>query len=216
MLKYLQSFLFFITIISLAVYTAGCDGGGGGGGINRNNVGDNDPNTILFIGDSITGDVNYPGVPPYPAVVQSLEPELNIINSGRGNDTSANGAGRIGGELARYKPAVVFILYGAVDLIRGTRYQTVAANIRSMVNQAKANQTIPVVCTILPIPRTEPLLQASRDVNVFIREAARQEGAKILDLEKEFRGSEEQLLPDGLHPNGDGVFIMASAAAERL
>lgn len=204
-----------LVLLCGALLLSGC-GDDDEGGISYDNIGDNNPDVIVCIGDSITGDSNYSGVAPYPSVLQAMKPDKTIINEGRGNDKSGSGAGRIGGVLDRHKPAAITILYGAVDLLHGGRYQTIANNIRSMIQQAKANQTVPVVMTMLPITRTDIWLQATKDVNVLIRQVAKEEGAELVDLEKEFSGSEETLLPDGLHPSAEGINIIAAALADVL
>lgn len=201
-------------VVCAGLLLTGC--GGDDDSISYDHIGDNNPGVIVCVGDSITGDSNYPGVPPYPSILQNLEPEKTIINEGHGNATSGDGAGRIGGVLSKHQPAAVLILYGAVDILRGTRHQTVANNIRSIIQQVKANQSIPVVATMLPVTRTSAWEDASRNINVLIREVAEQEGAKLVDLEKEFSGSEAELLPDGLHPNIDGVNIIAMAFSEKI
>ena len=59
--------------------------------------------------------------------------------------------GRLAGILAHDKPAALLIHLGAVDLIEGGGVDAAAGNLRAMVQQCKANKTVPVLSTLLPM-----------------------------------------------------------------
>ena len=77
-----------------------------------------------------------------------------MINDGVPSTRSDDGAARIAGSLAAERPAYVLILYGTNDwnlsACRRAFPCFTIENLRSMIRQAKAAGTVPVVGTIIP------------------------------------------------------------------
>ena len=210
--------LFLFSLLGLAGLLSACDSGGGGGGDGYKNFdfGDNDRNKVVAIGDSITsGNVCEDEGENYPSRVAGIT-GLTVINAGNSGESSGSTAGRTGGALSRHKPGFLLILTGHNDAIFDRDYDSVIGNIRSIVQQAKGNKTIPILATLVPIgaPRVFATGPAS-DYSAGIRLLAKEEGVKLVDLEREF-GSSGDLQCDGLHPNDRGSAIIANAFADRL
>lgn len=199
-----------------ALVLAACDdGGSGGGGGVSGDIGDNNPNVYLAIGDSVTGGGNGGGA-PYPPRLATLTGKV-VINEGRDSESTGKAAGRVAGLLAANKPAALLIDLGAVDLIESRGINTAVANLRSIIRAAKANKTIPVIATLTPMSGSHSLwADGARQLSARIRSIASEEGARLVDLESEFGSGNGLILGDGLHPNDTGNQLMAEAFKDRL
>ena len=104
------------------------------------------------------------------------------------------------------------ILYGVNDIMHEQDDEDIIANLRAIVQAAKANQTQPSIATMLPmVDRHQGIFQGKIErVNGQIRLMAAEEGVRLVDLEPLF-GTGEGLQTDGLHPNDAGSEIIASA-----
>ncbi len=201
-------FISSFCVLLLLVF-ASCDSGGGGDG------GASTPKTVLVLGDSISGEVNFSGVPPWPELLRADRPVWNIVNSSRGGDTSANGVSKISNEIARHNPSDVVIFYGSNDAIQG-RQRNYENNLRTMVGAAKASGADVIIVT-------PPYMYESRSIfngNIdFIVDAARrvasETGSRIANVNGETANAPE-LFPDGLHPNLDGQNICMVTIREKI
>lgn len=199
---------------------AGClDSGGGGdgdGGGSSQDIGDNDPNRVVALGDSITEGICRPDGTPYPARLAGLSGK-NVINQGRCDERSVGGVGRIGGVLNQYKPGTIVILYGTNDALDGRSTDAVINNLRAMCNAAIANKTIPLLGTCLPIYGGRSAANSRvQAYNEAIRSLARELGIRVVDFNKEFGGERSLIQPDGVHPSDAGLQVMAFAVNDRL
>jgi lysophospholipase L1-like esterase len=203
-------------LVVLSLGGCGSDGDGGGDSYKNYDFGDNDRNKVVAIGDSITsGNVCDDEGENYPSRVAGIT-GLSVVNAGASGETSGSAAGRTGGLLNRYKPGFLLILTGHNDAIFDHDYDGVIGNIRSIVQQAKGNKTVPILATLVPInPPRSFATGPAQDYSVGIRQLAAEEGVKLVDLEREF-GNDLNLQCDGLHPNASGSAIIAAAFADKL
>ncbi len=198
-----------------ATLATGCNDGGGDK-YGDHDFGDNDPNKVVAIGDSITegGECSDEGS-SYPSRVAQMT-GLSVVNSGNSGEKSGSTASRVGGVLDNSKPGFLLILTGHNDAIFDYSTESVINNIRSIINSAQSRKVIPIVATLVPIhsPRswaTDP----AQDYSASIRQLAEEEDVPLVDLEEEF-GEDESLQCDGLHPNAAGSAIIAAAFADEL
>ena len=212
--QYLRRWAFpAVALLSMALLTA-CESDGGGGS-SAPDVGDNDINTVVCSGDSITDGECVPAGAPYPARLGGLAGKT-AINQGSCGEKSGSGAARVNGALDQYKPGYICILYGANDAIFDLPAADVVANIRSIVQAAKANQTVPLVATLLPMYDGHAFAAGNaRDISAGIRVMAKEEGARLVDLEAEFGDDRSLLQEDGLHPSDTGTQLIALAFNDR-
>jgi lysophospholipase L1-like esterase len=189
---------------------AGCGGGGGGGGSSG-------PQTLVCMGDSQTGDVNYPGTPPWPGIIASMEPEWTVINAGKGNERASTGVSKVGGLLSRHNPDALVIMYGSANTINRDTNR-IKEQIRSIIRSGKGSGAKVLVCTIPPMSKGRAGFQSAVDrVNGEIRAVAKEESATLVDIAKEFTGSAAtERFPDGLHPDLDGQRIIAMSVREKI
>ena len=201
-------------LVALAL-SLGCDSGGGGGGGNKN-IGDNIPGVYVAIGDSITQGTDVPAGPPYPSRLAAMSGKT-IINAGRGGELSSGGAGRVSGLLSKHTPACLLILYGANDIIKGKSDESILANLNAIIQAAKANQTIPVIASLLPQYDSHGIFDGRvQALNPKIANLAKSTRARFVNLGKEFAGKRDLVQPDGLHPSDRGTTVIAAAFGDKI
>ena len=205
-----------IAMFMLAGCLTGCeDSGGDDGDKGLGDVGSNNPDVYAAVGDSITAGGNRGG-DPYPPRLAAMTGKT-VINHGVGGESTGAALNRIGSILANDKPGAMLILLGANDLIQGGSMNDAVANLRSIIQLAKANNTIPVVATLLPMRNVHALWAGgARELSARIRDLASSESARLVDLEAEFGSREGLLLDDGLHPNDAGNQLIALAFRDAL
>lgn len=176
--------------------------------------GDNDPNTVVCVGDSITKGIENDGYVPELAALSGK----SVIKSAIGGSLASSGVSRTPGLLARYKPGYLVIEYGANDVIHGIPHATTIEDLRAMVQMAKGNMTVPIVCTLTPMVRQHVLLAGEVDsINILIRQMASEEGARVADVNQAFNATGKDLLQfDGLHPTEEGNAVYAATVNGRL
>ncbi len=200
----------------LAGCLIGCDTGSDGssdGGMG--DIGSNNPDVYSALGDSITAGGNGGG-DPYPPRLSAMTGKT-VVNRADSGKSSGAGLGEVGDILIKDKPAALLILLGANDVIGGSTPESIVAHLRGIVQQAKANQTTPVVATMLPMMYVHELWAGeARALSSLIRSMASSEGARLVDLEAEFGSGEGLMLDDGLHPNEVGNEVIAQAFGDAL
>ena len=96
---------------------------------------------ILVLGDSISAaygmSLQQGWVAQMADEVQAQYPQFSVVNASISGETTAGGASRIAGELARHKPAVVVIELGANDGLRGLPLAQTRANLERMIVASK-------------------------------------------------------------------------------
>ena len=184
----------------------GCEDDDGGGGAD---FGDNNPDLIICVGDSITQGYRCDGA-PYPSQLAAMSGKT-VRNLGIGGARADSGASRISSQLA-CKPGYVCIMYGANDAIRagGSSANSVKESIRRIIVACKNNKSVPIVATTPPMIRGHPIFDSgARTINDAIRSVAKEEGARFVDVYGAFGSGEAYLVADGLHPNAAGAKLIA-------
>lgn len=196
------------------VWGAGCDNGGGGGSGGGHDFGDNNPDVIVAMGDSITEGSGVSS--PYPSILAGMVGKT-VINHGSGGATAGDGAGSIGGVLANDKPGYVLILYGANDAISGVGPDSTIGALGAIIEACKANKTVPVIATLTPMQGLHELFAGgAQELSRRIRSLAGQTGTALCDLENEFGYPSPLLQEDGLHPTDEGCVVIADSFASKL
>ena len=188
-------------------------------------IGRNSPFRYLASGDSISQGVGSDNQAGYRPALQSLLSRhfgvsVSMFYRGGGGGTTDDGAVRIARDLTLLEPAYTLIGWGTNDWNAcgaPTSCRTVA-NLRSMVRDVKAAESLPCVATILP-PNVgyDGLAPESRaqwvvEMNGLIKAMAQEEGALVVDLHAAFmRAGPSGLFVDHVHPNSRGYEVMAEA-----
>lgn len=192
-------------------------------------IGDNEPNTYLAFGDSITVGEGARSTDGYRDVLetllaQNLGGRHHVIGDGVSGTTSDKGADRIETDLRRNHAAYLLVLYGTNDWNKAPCKSAeppcfTIDNLRFMVRVAKSMRTLPVVSTIIPAnPLYVDKNAAERNqwvaaMNEKIKAMAREEGAALADSHAAFMkaGNLSSLFDGEVHPNDAGYQLIAGA-----
>jgi lysophospholipase L1-like esterase len=195
-------------------------------------IGRNRPNVYMAFGDSITvGEGSSDGEGYRGRLAERLASHFGratVDDEGVSATRSNRGAARVADSLARRTPAYILIHYGTNDWNDAACRDTVPCftidSLATMVQEAKAVGTLPVLATIIPVnvgydarvPESRQVWVSRQDES--IRALAAQEGALLADLEKAFLRAPDlgEIFFDHIHPNDDGYEIMAETFFQAL
>lgn len=170
--------------------------------------GENDPDLVLALGDSITAG-GFSGGSPWPARFGNIVGK-SVINDGIPGAMSSVGAARAPGLISNRRPGFVIIFYGANDAIQSISADATEQSIRAMVTTAQSNQAIPVLGTVMPMTGSRSIYNGQVDrINERIRSIGRSEGVKVVNLNRAIRRGPDRYLVDGLHLNTAGEELVA-------
>ncbi len=176
----------------------------------------NNPHVYVAMGDSITLGVNQ----PYPSWPARLEEMIggNVVNEAEIGESAGAAAARMGAVLASRQPDYVLIMHGINEMRDGNTAAGVAG-VRSMVQQAKAAQVIPVVATYYMMAGDD--IGLNPDIRVLdqqLRAMADAEDVALVDVEEAFGEDDVDLLdmPEGFHPSDAGTRLIAQLFADVL
>ena len=185
-------------------------------------IGGNHPNLYLGLGDSITkGDGSSDGLGYMNKLQALLRGQLGVADVrtwGRSGTNSAEGASVTRKTLRWYYPAYTLILYGTNDWQEcknpDPRLCYTIDSLRSMVEDVKSWDSLPVLATILPANPTIAPRERNEwidSTNLLIKAMAHQEGAAVADLNAEFKAAADlpSLYSDDIHPNDAGYEVLA-------
>lgn len=188
---------------------------------------------ILCIGDSLTFGYGVPRKDCWLTLAQK-ELGVEIVNRGIPGDTTAGMLARYGREAEAHRPALVSIMGGLNDIFFGGDDRPARANIAAMVHQTRARNSLPLLCTPVPIivgsAKKEwaalvdffAAQETGREYVAWLRQFAGTFTIPFLDFwayfENEIRdkGGDAGLYGDGLHPNRQGQAVMAAMFVEKI
>ena len=173
---------------------------------------------VLAFGDSLTAGF---GLPAADALTAQLEKRLQadgfdvkVINAGVSGDTTAAGLARLGFTLDGLprKPDLVIVGLGANDMLRGLSPAQTRANLQAMLDELKRREVRVALTTMMAAPNLGE--DYARAFNPIYADLARSSGASLYPFFLEgVAGQPDKLLPDGMHPNAQGVEIIAKKIA---
>lgn len=170
------------------------------------------PVRIAIFGDSLTTGYGLDSQEDaLPAVLQA---ELNrnmvnavVTNAGVSGDTTAAGLARLQ-QLIATKPNMVVVALGGNDALRGVDPQIVRNNLDQILTQLKAANAY-ILLAGMRSPPSMGLEYTTQFNEVFPQLAERHNVIFIPFLLEGVAGRSEYNQADGIHPNIDGVKIMA-------
>ncbi|MEX2318074.1 MAG: GDSL-type esterase/lipase family protein [Pirellulales bacterium] len=165
---------------------------------------DRDGEAVVFFGDSITegwgddfrGDFG----------------QLKVANRGIGGDTTRGMLFRLEGDVLAVRPRGVVLLAGTNDLELGAAPQTIADNVKLILERLKTHDAkMPIVlCQVMPSSGSQQRpADKVRELNRLLAEAAKgNEQVTVLDTYTLFANpqgdAKREEFPDLLHPNRAG------------
>lgn len=173
---------------------------------------------VVAFGDSLYAgyqlDVNAGFAPVLEGVLAARGVAAEVVNAGVSGDTSAAGLARLTFTLDGLprKPDLLILGLGGNDMLRGLPPEQTRANLDAMLTELKRRQ-IPVLLTgMLAAPNMGQDYAAA--FNPIYPELARKFDVPLYPFFlADVIGKQALMLPDGLHPNADGVEIVADHIA---
>jgi lysophospholipase L1-like esterase len=191
---------------------------------------------ILCFGDSITYGITLQAQVPggaegalsltegyVPKLWRMLEAKYGtgfmLINDGIGGETTVDGLDRFRQEVILYKPDLVLLLEGVVDVNSAQpRFPVVRDNLAEMMREAHREGTAVIIGTY-PLLNTDGFRTSGASnvprLNDIIRQEAGKQNVPVADHETAFSDTTGQG-PDGLHPNNFGYEVMAGVWLEAI
>ena len=173
------------------------------------------PPVITILGDSITAGYGLAAADALPAQLQAALARLGVRAQVRGagvsGDTTAGGLARLDFSV-QSDTALCVVALGGNDLLQGLEPRDMRANLDGLVRRLKARRIKVVLCGL----RAPARLNAhfARDFNAAFPAVAKAAGVALypdLLAGVELNGSLNQR--DGIHPNPQGVKIIAARLA---
>jgi len=168
---------------------------------------------VVVLGDSLTAGPGLPASSAYPALLQQRASDAGlphrIVNAGVSGDTSTDGLRRLEGALTA-DTRVLVVALGANDGLRGVAVSTVKRNLSEIIVRAKA-RGIKVLLAGMETPPSRGW-QYSVDFHFIYPDLAREHEVPLMPfLLAGVFGDAALNLPDGFHPNADGMRAIAAA-----
>ena len=170
------------------------------------------PLAVLF-GDSITD--------AWPRDDPEFFTANNFVGRGISGQTTVENLARIRADVVELHPKYVAILIGTNDLaenIGDISMENIVGNIASMVEIARSNGIIPLICSVLPVaaypwrPQLGPQASTVAALNEMIKRMAAEKNVKYVDywsvLNDGRGGIAKENSHDGVHPTLAGYKIM--------
>lgn len=161
------------------------------------------PRVLVVLGDSLSAahgiDVEQGWVALLGARLARREPPWRVINASVSGATTSDGRARIGGLLARDRPAVVIVELGGNDGLRGIPMDTMRANLEAIVRRVLAAGARVLLLGV----RLPPNYGAAynRSFAAVFAAVARSERVALVPFLLEGVGGVPALMQaDGLHP----------------
>lgn len=173
------------------------------------------PPTVLVFGDSLSAGHGIDVDQSWPALLQarlaSQGYEHTVINASISGETTEGGVTRIGSTLEKFRPDLVILELGGNDGLRGFPPERMQANLRTIIETAKASGAS-VVMLGIRIPTNYGSRYTAAFENVY-RELAGQLDVPWIEFFMESVASNEELMQDdGIHPNAEAQSILLDNA----
>ena len=173
---------------------------------------------IIAFGDSITaGGMDPAGSDAggYPMVLQQIYDNhgqaVTVRNAGNPGERTTHGVNRISSVLSRYSGAnFLLLLEGANDVIGGVSVPTIIHDLGVMIDKTKAKGITPLIATLTPEEKYGNTDLIANTINPQIASLASEKGITLVDLYAATSASWSAWSWDGLHPNYDGMYAIAS------
>ncbi len=171
------------------------------------------PQTILFLGNSLTAGYGLPPAQAFPNLIQQKIDSLGWnfvgINAGLSGETSTAGLRRLKW-LLRRKVDVLVLELGGNDVLRGFALEHTKKNLQAIIDTTK--NIYPDVKIVIAGMQAPPNLgqEYTRQFRSIFPELAKKNDALLIPFLLEGVGGVRELnLPDGIHPTAEGHEIVA-------
>jgi len=173
---------------------------------------------VVAFGDSLFAGY---GLEPSQGFAPALERALaeqgvgaRVVNAGVSGDTTAAGLARMAFTLDGLprKPDLVIVGLGANDMLRGLSPAQTRANLQAMLEELKRREIPAALTTMMAAPNLGE--DYARAFNPIYSELSAANGVRLYPFFLEgVAGQPGKLLPDGMHPNAQGIEDIARRLA---
>jgi acyl-CoA thioesterase-1 len=168
------------------------------------------PVSLVALGDSLTAGYGLPSSAAFPTVLERTLKQrghnVSVVNAGVSGDTSTGGLERLEWSIPDGTDGVILAL-GANDMLRGLDPAKTKANLDAMVERLQ-KRNIPVLLAGMYAARNLGADYAAA-FDAIYPGIAQKRGVVLYPFFLDGVAGQRQLnLPDGIHPNADGVKIM--------
>lgn len=176
---------------------------------------------IFALGDSLTAGYGLPRglgfAPQLEAALRRRGVRAFVTDGGVSGDTAAAGRARLGWTLdglAR-KPDLAIVALGGNDMLRGLAPSQTRADMEAIMAELKRRAIPVLIAGMIAAPNLGPDYGA--EYNRIFPDLARRHKAELYPFFLAgVTGSRSLLLPDGLHPNFQGIKIMVTAILPKV
>lgn len=158
---------------------------------------------ILVFGDSLSAEYGLPRGTGWAArMAERLKEQrldYSVVNASISGETTAGGASRIAGELARTRPAVVILELGGNDGLRGLAPAATRANLEAMIEAARKAGARVVLCG-MRLPPNYGREYTARFRAMYGELASRYKVALVPFFLEGIGDKRELFQADGIHP----------------
>lgn len=175
---------------------------------------------IVMLGDSLTAGY---GLLEGEAVPDVIERQLRdtghdvaIINAGVSGDTTGMGLARFNWSVTSNEPDMLIIALGANDFLGGYPSELARSNLAAIIERAQSEDISVILAGLEPRwPDTSDVLEAEY-AKLYPELAEEYDIPLYSGFMNGVWNTPELLLPDGLHPNREGVKKMAEGLVDFL
>jgi acyl-CoA thioesterase-1 len=160
--------------------------------------------TILVFGDSLSSGYGLPqGAGWVDLLQQRLQREnydYKVINASLTGETTAGGKNRLSRALAQYQPEIVILELGGNDGLRGTKIETIRANLSTMIAACR-KRGARVLLAGMQLPPNYGSEYVGKFRQMYGAVAKSQRVPLVPFLLEGFAGDPGAFQADGYHPN---------------
>lgn len=173
------------------------------------------PRIVTVLGDSITAGLGLPRQQALPAVLEAelkrLGKTVRVRGAGVSGDTSAAGLARVDFSV-QPDTSLCVVAFGGNDLLQGLDPKRTSSNLDRMISKLQARRIKVVLAGMAPPPALGR--SYARDFAGIFPALAKKHGAALYpNLLAGVGGVPRLNQRDGIHPNAEGVRIIARGLA---
>jgi acyl-CoA thioesterase-1 len=177
---------------------------------------------IAFLGDSLTAGLGLTTLEAYPSLLEQMFQaegyrQVEILNAGVSGDTTAAGRRRVEGILQQTNIRIMVVALGANDALRGISIAETRENLSAIINQIRATDVGVMLAGMEgPTNLGEDYRSAFRSIYSGLAREYGREVVLVPVLLEGVAGNPALNQEDGIHPNAQGMRVIAEMLYPRL